>query len=117
MIVNDIYNRSRIFLNPSLVEGFGLPSIEAMACGCALVTAANGGSEDFAMDGDTAAVCGSNDPEELAEHIGELLRDDAERLRLASAGQEFVRRFDWDESAGRLEALLAAYAADPGRFR
>jgi glycosyltransferase involved in cell wall biosynthesis len=117
VIVEEVYNRSRIFLNPSLVEGFGLPSVEAMACGCALVTAANGGSEDFAIDGDTAAVCGSNSPEELAERISRLLRDDNERLRLAHAGREFVERFDWDASARRLEELLAAYAADPGRHR
>ena len=36
--------RHRLFLNPSVMEGFGLPSVEAMACGCSLVTAANGGS-------------------------------------------------------------------------
>ena len=117
VIVEEIYNVSRLFLNPSVTEGFGLPSVEAMACGCSLVTAANGGSEDFAEDGETAAVVDSNSPEHLAEPLGRLLRDDAERLRLATAGREFVRRFDWDESARRLEQLLVAYAADPGSYR
>jgi glycosyltransferase involved in cell wall biosynthesis len=115
-IVEDVYNRSRIFVNPSLVEGFGLPSVEAMACGCALVTAANGGSEDFAMDGETAAVCASNSPDELAEPIRRLIRDDAERLRLATAGRAYVQRFDWDESGRRLEELLIDYSADPSRY-
>lgn len=116
VIVEEIYNGSRVFLNPSVTEGFGLPSVEAMACGCALVTAANGGSEDFAEDGETAAVADSNSPEELAEPLERLLRDDAVRLRLATAGRKLVGRFDWDESARRLEEFLTVYAADPGRY-
>jgi L-malate glycosyltransferase len=117
VIVEEIYNRSRVFLNPSLIEGFGLPSVEAMACGCVLVTVANGGSEDFAIDGVTAAVCRGRGPAALCARIGELLADDGERLRLAAAGSRFVQRFDWDESARRLEAFLSGYVADPGRYR
>jgi L-malate glycosyltransferase len=116
-IVNEIYNRSRVFLCASGNEGFGLPSIEAMACGAALVTTANGGSADFAIDGKTALICEPGDVAGLADNVERLLRDDEVRIRLASQGRQYVREhFDWDASAGRLEAFLTEYAADPGRF-
>jgi L-malate glycosyltransferase len=116
VIVEEIYNRSRVFLNPSIIEGFGLPSIEAMACGCVLVTVPNLGSEDFAIDGVTAAVSEGRGPVKLAARVCEVLDDDDERLRLSAAGARFVRRFDWDESARHLETFLTTYAADPGAY-
>jgi glycosyltransferase involved in cell wall biosynthesis len=111
-IVNEIYNRSRIFLCASRVEGFGLPSIEAMACGAALVTTSNGGSDDYAFHGETALVCEPDDVMGMADHVERLLRDDALRIRLAKQGMEYVRRtYDWDASAEQLETFLDAYAA------
>jgi glycosyltransferase involved in cell wall biosynthesis len=116
-IVNEIYNRSRIFLCSSRVEGFGFPCIEAMACGAALVTTANGGSDDYAIHGETALVCEPNDTTAMADYIERLLRDDELRIRLAKQGMEYVRQtFDWDRSAEQLDAFLTEYAADPGRY-
>jgi glycosyltransferase involved in cell wall biosynthesis len=116
-IVNEIYNRSRIFLCSSRVEGFGFPCIEAMACGAALVTTSNGGSADYAIHGETALVCEPDDTTAMADHIERLLRDDELRIRLAKQGREYVRQtFDWDASAEQLEAFLNRYAADPGRY-
>ena len=116
-IVDEIYNRSRVFLCTSRYEGFGFPSVEAMACGAALVTTANGGSADYAIDGDTALVCKPGDVAGLADSVERLLRDDELRIRLARQGMDYVRQnVDWDASAAKLEAFLAAYAADPGRY-
>jgi glycosyltransferase involved in cell wall biosynthesis len=116
-IVNEIYNRSRIFLCSSRVEGFGLPSIEAMACGAALVTTSNGGSDDFAIHGETALICEPDDIAAMADHIERLLHDDELRIRLARQGREYVRQaFDWDVSAARLEKFLNEYAAEPRRY-
>jgi glycosyltransferase involved in cell wall biosynthesis len=117
VIVQDAYNRSRLFVSASLIEGFGMPSIEAMACGCALVTTENGGSDDFAIDGETALVSLPRDVDAMAHNIVTLLTDDAQRVRLARTGNEFARRFDWDESAGVLEAFLLRYQAEPERYR
>jgi glycosyltransferase involved in cell wall biosynthesis len=118
LIVNQIYNRSSVFLCTSRYEGFGLPCIEAMACGAALVTTANGGSADYAVDGETALVCEPGDVAGLADGIERLLRDDELRIRLAQQGMEYIREhFDWDASAGKLEAFLTEYAADQGYLR
>jgi glycosyltransferase involved in cell wall biosynthesis len=117
VLVDDIYNRSRIFVCPSIVEGFGLPSIEAMASGCALVTSANGGSDDFARHGETALVSEPKDVETMADHITSLLTDDERRIAIARRGREFVQRFDWELSSRKLAGFLASYGADPQRYR
>ena len=106
-----------MFLNSSAREGFGLPCIEAMACGCALVSTDNGGSRDYAFHDETALVAARGDVEALADHIELLLVDDARRLRLARSGLEFIQRYDWDASARRLESFLGDYGADPKRYQ
>jgi glycosyltransferase involved in cell wall biosynthesis len=117
-LAGEIYNRSRIFLQPSHHEGFGYTAVEGMACGCALVTTDNGGSRDYAVDGETALVVPPGDAAGLAAAAERLLRDDAERARLAGAGAELVRRrFDWDKTAALLEPHLEAYVADPARYQ
>jgi glycosyltransferase involved in cell wall biosynthesis len=117
VIVRDIYNGSSLFVSASIIEGFGMPSIEAMACGCALATTDNGGSEDFAIHGQTALVSPPRDVEAMAGNIVKLLTEDARRVGLAQAGNEYVRRFDWDESAALLESFLRRYENDPERYR
>ena len=53
-LADDVYNASRVFVQASHHEGFGFTPIEAMGCGCALVTTDNGGSRDYALPGETA---------------------------------------------------------------
>jgi glycosyltransferase involved in cell wall biosynthesis len=109
MLVAEIYNGSRVFLCSSTSEGFGFCSIEAMASGCAVVTTDNGGSDDYARDGETALVCAPRDVIGMADRVERLLRDDTLHARIATHGHESVRRFDWDESARRLEEFLERY--------
>jgi glycosyltransferase involved in cell wall biosynthesis len=117
-IVTEIYNRSRIYLNAGRYEGFGFPCVEAMACGAALVTTANGGSDEYAIHEETALVCEPDDVTALVDNVERLLIDDELRIRLANQGMEYVRRtFDWDASAEKLETFLNEYAADPGRYQ
>ena len=107
--MGEIYNGSRVFLCSSNSEGFGFCSIEAMASGCAVVTTDNGGSDDYAIDDDTALVCAPRDVTGMADRIERLLRDDALHERIATNGLASVRHFDWDESAQELELFLARY--------
>lgn len=111
-----VYNGSSIYLQPSTQEGFGLCALEAMACGCALVTTANGGSAEYAHPDETAVVCGS-EPEELLEALSGLVRDDGRRIRIATAGVEHAARFRWEASAARLRELAARYVADPDQLQ
>lgn len=116
-LVREVYNQSKVFVQPSVHEGFGYPAVEAMACGAALVTTDNGGSSDYAIDGETAVVTPVNDVAALASSIAGLLDDEPTRLRLAHAGEQYVRRFDWALSAAQLEAHLDQYLADPDTYR
>ena len=85
-----------------------MPSMEAMACGAALVTYDNGGCRDYARDGLTALVARRRDVDDLAAKLGRMLEDAALREKLASTGAAFIRtEFDWDRAVATLEALLA----------
>jgi glycosyltransferase involved in cell wall biosynthesis len=115
-LVEEILNHSRIFLFTSHVEGFGLSALEAMACGAALVTTDNGGSRDYALQGETALVSPPGDADGLVANALRLLHDDAERVALAWRGVEYAQRFTWPNSATRLEHFLEEYLADPVAF-
>ena len=116
VLAGDVYNGSAIFLQASNYEGFGFTAVEAMACGCALVTTDTGGSRDFAVPGQTAVVARAGDAEALAAAIVELATDPERRIRLARAGHELVQGFDWEHGAAVLEEHLRDYLADPERF-
>ena len=112
VLVNEILGRTTIFLQPSRVEGLGLPAIEAMACGAALVTTDNGGSRDYAVPGRTALVVDGHD--EMVVAMAALIDDEPTRLRMAAAGADHVRTvFDWDRSVRLTEAFLERYLAAP----
>ncbi len=102
-----LYSGSDIYLCPSWDEGLGMPAMEAMACGAALVTYDNGGCRDYARDGETALVAPRRDVDALATRLERLVTEAPLRSRLAGAGRELVTRaFDWDVAVDRLERLL-----------
>jgi glycosyltransferase involved in cell wall biosynthesis len=112
-IVNEIYNRSSIYLCASRWEGFGATNVEAMACGAALVTTSNGGSDEYAIHEETALVCEPDDTAALADNVERLLQDDELRIRLARQGMQYVREtYDWDRSAEKFTTFLSEYAAN-----
>ncbi len=104
----ELYNRTAIFVVPSLHEGWGLPGCEAMACGAALVSTDNGGVRAYAEDGRTAIICPPADRAALASAILSLLDDRELRLKTARAGFEHVRQFTWESASQKLERCLLA---------
>ncbi len=111
-----LYNRASVFLSPSAIEGFGLAALEAMACGCALVSTRNGGSDDYAVDGDTA-VCCDGEADAMANGIVSLLDDPHRRVAIARSGMRTASSFRWARSGELLDQLLEAYLADPQWYR
>ena len=100
-----LYRGARCLLYPSLYEGFGIPILEAMACGTPVVTSRGGATEEVA--GDAAVLVDPRDPADVAAGI-ERAAADRERLRVA--GLDRARRFTWDETARATRAVYEEVA-------
>ena len=100
------YNRCAVFLLTSAAEGWGLPALEAMACGAAVVSTASGGVTDFLEDGANGLVVPVGDGAAVANAACALLRDPARRSTLARQAVSDVSGRTTRSSADRLEALL-----------
>ena len=110
-----LFRRADVIAYPSLVEGFGLPALEAMASGAPLVTTSGSALEEVV--GDAALLVPPADPDALARALATILDDPAVAARLRAAGPERAASFTWERS---VEAHVAAYrraiavAAVPG---
>jgi glycosyltransferase involved in cell wall biosynthesis len=98
------YNAAAVFVYPSLYEGFGLPALEALACGTPVVTS-NASSLPEAV-GEAALLVNPRDVDGLAEQMRVALEDQTVRRELRAAGFERARRFTWRRMA---EQTLAVY--------
>jgi len=98
------------FVFPSLYEGFGLPPLEAMACGCPTIVARAGSLPEVC--GDAALYFNPTSPEELASVILRLLSDADLRQGLEERGRCRAARFSWDRCAAEtlevIEGLVLA---------
>jgi alpha-1,3-rhamnosyl/mannosyltransferase len=100
-----LYHSCELFCYPSLYEGFGLPVLEAMQSGAAVVT--SNASSLPEVGGDAVAYVDPRSAQDIAATLERLLRDPAERERLAAAGRARAAGFSWDEAARRTSEALA----------
>jgi glycosyltransferase involved in cell wall biosynthesis len=106
-----LYSGSAALLYPSRYEGFGLPPLEAMACGCPVVATRVGAVPEYAVDRDNALLVEPGDVEGMAEGLHEVLADATLRERLSEGGLRTVEGFSLRRAALLLEsALLRAIA-------
>lgn len=92
-----LYSSCRVFVYPSLYEGFGLPLLEAMACGAPVVTTNVGSIVETV--GDAARLVSPTDADDLANAITALLNDPRERDHLSALGIEHAKKFSWEKTA------------------
>lgn len=102
------YHGATAMVYPSLFEGFGLPPVEAMACGCPVIASPRGSLAEVV--GDAARIVQPEDVADIAAALGELT-DEANRTRWRNLGLKRAARFDWRESARQLTALYQRTAA------
>lgn len=102
-----LYSQATAFLYPSRYEGFGLPPLEAMSCGCPTVTTAVGAVAEFAVDGSNACVVSPGDAEGMARALGTLLGSPAQRDRLSQGGLETAERYALSRTAPLFEAVCS----------
>jgi glycosyltransferase involved in cell wall biosynthesis len=92
-----LYSAAAVFCFPSLYEGFGLPVIEAMACGTPVVCGNTSSLPEVA--GEAAVLVEPTNVEAIAGGLKELLADEGRRLALAAAGLARARNFTWRRTA------------------
>ena len=104
--LDGLYRAARLFVYPSLYEGFGLPILEAMACGTPVVAANTSSIPEVA--GDAALLAPSPGAEDLLAAMLQVLRDDALAEALRQRGLDRIERFSWSETARRTSAVYHA---------
>jgi glycosyltransferase involved in cell wall biosynthesis len=106
-----LYRQADVFCYPSLYEGFGIPVLEAMQSGTAVLTSSVSSMPE--VGGDAARYADPRDVDDIRRGLSELMDDPALRARCAAAGTAQAARFDWGATAGIILAgLEGLYAAE-----
>jgi len=92
-----LYHAATACVYPSLYEGFGMPPVEAMACGCPVLCSDRGALGE--VIGDAALILDPEDTHDLARKLRAMASDTALRERLRERGLRHARRYDWAETA------------------
>ena len=89
-----LYSSCSAFIYPSLYEGFGLPPLEAMACGAPVIA-----SRVPIIKESVARIISATDSKDLARNVIELLRDEQARQSLSLRGIKYAQEFSWARTA------------------
>jgi glycosyltransferase involved in cell wall biosynthesis len=95
-----LYSLCDVFVFPSLYEGFGLPPLEAMACGTPVICSNSSSLPEVV--GDAGILVSAEDVDGLADAMGALLNDPDRRAMLAQRALERAHRFTWEAAAERM---------------
>jgi glycosyltransferase involved in cell wall biosynthesis len=109
-----LYSGASLFVFPSLAEGFGLPLLEAMACGVRCIASQTASLPE--VGGDVVDYVDPLNPSELAHAMLKRLRVDSDPLLPFEPAMERARKFTWDAAASKTREVLAA-ALVAGRTR
>jgi glycosyltransferase involved in cell wall biosynthesis len=99
-----LYSAAKLFVYPSIYEGFGLPPLEAMACGAPVITSNTSALPEVV--GDAATVIDPHDSEELCQAMRMVLGNSSRRSKMRQQGLERAKRFSWERAA---RETLAVY--------
>jgi alpha-1,3-rhamnosyl/mannosyltransferase len=102
--LRDLYRGARAFVYPSRYEGFGIPPLEALACGAPVIATRTGAIPEFA--GDAALLIDPGDRDALRASLLRVLGDASLRRELRARGPERAALYRWDRSARLMEDLL-----------
>jgi glycosyltransferase involved in cell wall biosynthesis len=104
-----LYQHAACLLYPSLYEGFGLPPLEAMTCGCPVIASRVASLPEVC--GEAAMYCDPEDPSDIARAIRAVMNDDDQRRTLRQRGLEQAARFRWSKSARSVLTLLQSFTS------
>ena len=101
-----LYEHAQCFVFPSHYEGFGLPPLEAMHCGCPVVVSSRSALPEIC--GEAAAYCDPDSPADIAQQLRRVITSAALQQELREAGFARAAQFSWKQAAARLEELLCS---------
>jgi len=101
-----IYSSCRVWFLSSIEEGFGNPILEAMACGCAVVSTDCGGPGDIIEDGVNGFLVEVGDTETMVDKIVLLYNNEQLRNQICENAMKTVKRFSWPKAVDKLEGYL-----------
>lgn len=100
--IGEILRKSDIYVCNSEYESFGLPTLEAMTCGTAIITTDTGGMRDFVKENENGLIVEKHNLEDLVQKIEILINDNELRKKLSKNGVKTARKMNWDESVNQL---------------
>lgn len=103
------YQASDIFLATGYPEGFGLPPMEAMACGAAVVGFTGGGGSEFMKDGETALVVPDGDVDAAAAALERLLASPSLKEKIRARGYEMAQTYNLQAAKAQLANFFASF--------
>jgi glycosyltransferase involved in cell wall biosynthesis len=106
--IMSLYEEADIFVYPSLYEGFGLPVLEAMACGCPIIT-----SNVFSLPevvGEAGMLVDPYDVEMIAHALSTVLENDELKREMSRKGIEQAQKFSWERAGVELLAVCREVA-------
>lgn len=98
-----IFSLAKVFVYPSLFEGFGIPLIEAITCGVPVITSSGGCFHEAA--GPDSVYVDPHNEEELASQLEKILSNEDVRTRMVSASRKYISKFEPEEIAGRMFSI------------
>ncbi len=99
-----LYSGADVFVFPTLYEGFGMPVLEAMQCGCPVISSTSSSIPEVA--GDACVLVDPLDTEGLASSVEKVLSDRNLRSAMCRKGLDRSKRFSWEQSAARLLEII-----------
>lgn len=102
--LSEVYQQASVFVMPSLYEGFGLPVLEAMACGCPIICSDRTSLPE--LGGDAVLYFNPEDAQELADKIHTVLTDQKTKEKLKKYGLQRVQQFTWKKT---MQKVIVVY--------
>jgi len=104
--LRELYNQARIFISPSLSEGWGLTPCEAMMCGCIVIATEINGHREFLKDNENGLFCSPGSAMSIVEKVEWVFNNPCETEKIASTAPLSLSRFNWDSSVSLFEQAV-----------
>lgn len=105
-LLPDIYRRCSMWVSPSLREGFGLTTIEAMACGVPTIWVRSGGLDDYMVHEENCLIVEQGKIQDIGTSIERLILDKDLAKKLSVNGQAMAKQFTWEKCFRRFKEII-----------